>query len=68
MRIPIVAIRVDVKGDDMGITTLGSSPRGTRFRLKTVTVEGVKGPKPAFESKVAAALNALLPDTPSLPE
>lgn len=68
MSIPIVAIRIDVKGDQMKITTMGASPRGTRFRLKTTEVDGVKGPKAAFASKVEAAMNLLLPATPSVPE
>lgn len=68
MGIPIVAIRVRVRGDNMEITTLGSSPRGTRFRLKTVQVDGVKGPKAAFHGKVEAAVDSLLPAVPGLPE
>ena len=58
----IVAVRVQLRGDDVELTTLGESPRGTRVRLKSVQVPGVRKDKKEFHSKVLAALETLLPN------
>lgn len=68
MSIKIVAVRADFKGDDVVLTMLGETPRGTRVRVKSETVSGVKGDRAAWESKVAAAIDRMAPRGSAVPE
>lgn len=62
----VVSIRVEMKGDDAVITTIGQSPRGTKVRLKTVLVNGLRGPKETFDADLRKAIQQLVPgSTPS---
>lgn len=64
MSMKVVAVRVDLKRGDAVLTTIGSSPRGTKVRLRSVVVPGIKGPRKEFEAAVDAAVNELLPGRP----
>lgn len=64
MSMKIVAVRVALKRGEAEITTIGSSPRGTKVRLRSVMVPGVRGDRKAFEAGVEKAINELLPGRP----
>lgn len=64
MSMKIVAVRVELKRGDVEVTTIGSSPRGTKVRLSSKVVRGVRGDREAFEANLARAVNELLPGRP----
>lgn len=63
----IVGVQVDLKGGDVRLTTLTESPRGTRIRLASVMVKGVRGDKAVFEGNILTALHELVPGLNRIP-
>lgn len=52
----VVAIQVDLSGDDTILTAIGQSPRGTKFQLKAIEVKVPRQDKQAYETAVKAAI------------
>lgn len=57
----ITAIKVTKKGDDLILTAMTQSPRGTSVMLEREVVSGRKEAREALNTKVALALGKLLP-------
>lgn len=59
----VYSVQAKIVGEDVVLTTIGQSPRGTKVLLKSAKVPGVRGPREEFRRNVEAAVRRLLPDT-----
>lgn len=54
------AIRVDMEQDQLKITAVGQSPRGTKIRLRQAVAKGRKGDKKAFRENILKAIEEVV--------
>jgi hypothetical protein len=55
----ITAVRCQLKKDELVITAVGQSPRGTKVLLKRAVAKGRKGPREEFQKNVEDAIKAV---------
>jgi len=60
MTVKVNAIRVDLRGDEVVITAMGQSPRGTKVRLRQETAKGRKGDKETFRQNIVQAIEKVI--------
>lgn len=58
---PIVALRLDFKGESIRVTTLAQTPRGTRYPTRTVVKLYMPGSEDARAKAIEDAVAEALP-------
>lgn len=56
----ITGIKMSKKGDDLVISAMTKSPRGTTVPFKSIVINGDRKDKQEFKRRVETALNQLL--------
>jgi hypothetical protein len=55
----ITAVRCQLKKDELVLTAVGQSPRGTKVLLKKAFAKGRKGPREEFQKNVEEAIKSV---------
>lgn len=58
---PIVALRIEFRGDEVRVTTLSQSPRGTRYPTGTTARSFERASRDSRKAAIKAAVSAALP-------